>query len=87
MANLISISVYRLEPKIGSTPVVAEVYQHGLPFSAIRGIDDLPAAQRIATALPRIYGKVITVEGGVEKEYLVAETVAQILTKANAALS
>ncbi len=87
MGNLISISVYRIEPKIGTTPVVLETYQKGLPPFEITSIEDIPAATRIATALPRIYGRVITNEGGVQKEYLVAETVAQVLAKGNAALS
>jgi len=87
MANVISISVYRIEPKLGTTPVVLEAYQKGLPYQEITGVEDIPSATRIATALPRIYGRVTTNEGGVQKEYLVAETVAQILVKANAALS
>lgn len=87
MANLFAISVYRLEPKIGSTQTVAETFQKAVNFGEVTSVQDIPAAQRVATALPRIYGKVITNEGGVQQEYLVAETVAQILTKANAALA
>lgn len=87
MAELISLSVYRIEPKLGTTPVVLDTYQRAFSPEDIKGAEDIPAVQRIATALPRIYAKVVTSEGGVQKEYLVAETVAQIITKGNAALS
>lgn len=87
MAELISLSVYKIEPKLGSTPVITEVAQKPFDPKNLEQIDDIPAAQRIATALPRIYGKVVANEGGLLKEYLVAETAAQIVTKANAALS
>ncbi len=87
MANVISINVYNILPKLGTTPVVDSTYQKALPYQEITSVEDIPAATRIATALPRIYGHVVTNEGGVQKEYLVAETVEQILAKANAPLA
>ena len=84
MAELISLSVYNLQPpKLNTaTPIVESVFQRAFSPESITGAEGLSDAQRIATGLPRIYSKVVTNEGGVQKEYLVAETVAQILTKA-----
>ncbi len=87
MAELIQLSVYNITPKIGTTPVVDSTYQKVVSPENITSAEDIPATQRIATALPRIYGNVKINEGGIVKEYLVGETVAQIITKGNAALS
>jgi hypothetical protein len=79
---LIKMGVYRIvdNPQTG-VPTVQEVYQKAIPPSRIITTDD--ANSTLRASLPRIYSKVITDELPGGKEFLVAETVAQLVTQAN----
>lgn len=85
MAELISMSVYKIQPKLSTTGAMEIVdgnITKAISPETLISAENLSTNLRNAWAIPGIYGKVLVDNNGLTEEYYTSQTVAQLVTAA-----
>lgn len=87
MANSINLHVYRVEQKADGTYALNGVFARALKSSDVKEVtpvNTLDAGAINLTGLGMLYGRVVEAQPGLDQEFYVMQTVAQVHTLLNA---